>query len=45
MQQAPAVGSALAALITGGRSSAPALDLLYPSRLREGRPIVERNII
>jgi len=45
MQQAPAVGSALAALITGGRSSAPALDLLHPSRLREGRPIVERNII
>lgn len=45
MQQSPAVGSALAALITGGLSSAPALDLLHPSRLIEGRPIVERNII
>ncbi|MFM7848215.1 MAG: NAD(P)/FAD-dependent oxidoreductase [Rubrivivax sp.] len=45
MQQAPAVGSALAALIAGGRSSAPTLDLLHPSRLTEGRPVVERNII
>ena len=45
MQQAPAVGSALAALIAGERSTAPALDLLYPHRLTERRPLVERNII
>ena len=45
MQQAPAVGHALAALIAGAKSSAPALDLLYPRRLIEGRPLLERNII
>jgi glycine/D-amino acid oxidase-like deaminating enzyme len=45
MQQAPAVGSALAALIAGGTSSAPSLDELQPRRVAEGRRIVERNII
>jgi glycine/D-amino acid oxidase-like deaminating enzyme len=45
MQQAPAVGSALAALIAGGTSTAPSLDELHPRRVAEGRRIVERNII
>jgi glycine/D-amino acid oxidase-like deaminating enzyme len=45
MQQAPAVGSALAALLAGGRSDAPALDALAPQRLLDARPIVERNVI
>ncbi|MEI8265341.1 MAG: FAD-binding oxidoreductase [Betaproteobacteria bacterium] len=45
MQQAPAVGSALAALIAGGTSTAPSLDELHPRRVSEGRRIVERNII
>jgi glycine/D-amino acid oxidase-like deaminating enzyme len=45
MQQSPAVGSALAALVAGGRSSAPALDALHPQRLLDGRRLVEANII
>jgi FAD-dependent oxidoreductase domain-containing protein 1 len=45
MQQAPAVGSALAALVAGGRSDAPALDDLAPQRVLDGRPLVERNVI
>lgn len=45
MQHAPAVGSALAALITGGRSSAPGLDALSVQRLIDGRPLLERNVI
>lgn len=45
MQQSPAVGSALAALLAGGRSSAPALDALSPQRLLDGRPLREANII
>jgi glycine/D-amino acid oxidase-like deaminating enzyme len=45
MQQAPAVGSALAALIAGGRSDAPALDALSPQRLLDGRPLLESNVI
>ena len=45
MQQAPAVGSALAALIARGTSTAPSLDELQPRRVAEGRHIVERNII
>ncbi len=45
MQQSPAVGSALAALLAGGRSSAPALDALSPQRLLDGRPLLEANII
>jgi glycine/D-amino acid oxidase-like deaminating enzyme len=45
MQQAPAVGSALAALVARGRSDAPALDDLAPQRVLDGRPLVERNVI
>jgi glycine/D-amino acid oxidase-like deaminating enzyme len=45
MQQAPAVGSALAALLTSGGSSAPALDALSPQRLLDRQPLVERCII
>lgn len=45
MQQAPAVGSALAALITGGSSSAPKLTELAPQRLLDKRPLLESNII
>ncbi len=45
MQQAPAVGSALAAQVAGGSSSAPPLDALSPQRLLDGRPLIEANII
>ena len=45
MQQAPAVGSALAAAIAGGRSDAPLLDDLAPRRLLEHKPLAERNVI
>ena len=45
MQQAPAVGSALAAVVAGGASSAPPLDALSPHRLLEGRPLREDNVI
>jgi len=45
MQQAPAVGSALAALVARGTSSAPALDALSPRRLLDGRPLRESNVI
>jgi len=45
MQQAPAVGSALAARVAGGRSTVPALDALSPQRLLDRRPLREVNII
>ena len=45
MQQAPAVGSALAALVAGGSSPAPSLSPLSPQRLLDGRPLLEANII
>ncbi len=45
MQQAPAVGSALAAQVVGGSSDAPALDALSPRRLIEQRPLVEYKLI
>ncbi len=45
MQQAPAVGSALAALVAGGASTAPALEPLSPQRLAGGQPAFEHNII
>ena len=45
MQHAPAVGSAMAALIAGGRSSAPALDALSAQRLVDNQPLIERNVI
>lgn len=45
MQQSPSVGSALAALIVGGASGAPALEALSPQRLLDGRALLEANII
>ena len=45
MQQAPAVGSAMAALMAGGHSDAPALDALSPQRLLDRKPLLERNVI
>ncbi len=45
MQQAPAVGSALAARVAGGSSSAPALAALSPQRLLDRQPLVEANVI
>jgi hypothetical protein len=45
MQHAPAVGCSLAALVVGGRSSAPPLDALSVQRLIDARPLVERNVI
>ena len=45
MQQAPAVGCALAAAIAGGTSDAPAIEALAPRRILEGRPLFERNVI
>ena len=45
MQQALAVGSALAARIAGGRSDAPDIGALSPQRLIDGEPLLERNVI
>ncbi len=45
MQQAPAVGSALAALVAGGSSTAPALEPLSPQRLSGSKPAAEHCII
>lgn len=45
MQQAPAVGAALAAALCGGISDAPDLAALAPQRLREGRRVLEDNVI
>ena len=45
LQQAPAVGSALAALVAGGISPAPSLSKLSPQRLLDGKPLREANII
>ena len=45
MQQAPAVGSALAALVAGGHSTAPELGPLSPLRMLEDRPLREHNVI
>jgi glycine/D-amino acid oxidase-like deaminating enzyme len=45
MQQAPAIGSALAAQLAGACSTAPALGPLSLQRLVDNRPLVERNII
>lgn len=45
MQQAPAVGSALASTIAGGRSDAPDLAPLAPARILRGEPLLERNVI
>ncbi len=45
MQQAPAVGCALAAAIAGGACDAPVLAPLSPQRLLHGDRVVERNVI
>ena len=45
MQQAPAVGAGIAALIAGGRGHAPSLDGLTPERVAAGRPLLESNVI
>jgi glycine/D-amino acid oxidase-like deaminating enzyme len=45
MQQAPAVGAALAALVCGGATDVPSIAALSPRRIAEGRPLVERNVI
>ena len=45
MQQAPAVGCALAGLIAGRSTDTPSLQPLSPRRLLEGRPPLERNVI
>ncbi|CAM3772825.1 NAD(P)/FAD-dependent oxidoreductase [Roseateles saccharophilus] len=43
MQQAPAVGWAMARLIAG--QDAPLIDALAPQRLRDGKPLLEANVI
>jgi len=45
MQQAPAVGRALAAHIAGGRWPSPEIEALSAARLWQGRPLRERNVI
>ncbi len=45
MQHSPAIGSALAALIAGGTSSAPSIETLSPQRVVAGTPLLERNVI
>jgi glycine/D-amino acid oxidase-like deaminating enzyme len=45
MQQAPAVGSALAALVAGGTTTAPCISALSPQRLLDQRPLIEANVI
>lgn len=43
MQQSPAVGWSMARLIAG--LDAPLIDALTPQRLKDGRPLVEANVI
>jgi len=43
MQQSPAVGHSMARLIAG--LDAPLIDALTPQRLRDGRPLLEANVI
>ena len=45
MQQAPAVGCALAGAISGAPSPAPSIEPLSPKRLARGEPLVELNVI
>lgn len=45
MQQAPAVGCALAALVAGCAGEAPSLDDLSPARVMQGRRLIEHNVI
>jgi glycine/D-amino acid oxidase-like deaminating enzyme len=43
MQQSPAVGWSMARLIAG--QDAPMIEALTPQRLRDGRPLLEANVI
>ncbi|MGA0584536.1 MAG: FAD-dependent oxidoreductase, partial [Castellaniella sp.] len=45
MQQAPAVGRALAELIAHGRYRTLDLGRLGWRRILEGRPIIEKNVV
>jgi hypothetical protein len=45
MQQAPAVGAALAAAVAGAASPGPSIEPLSPLRLLSGEPLVELNVI
>jgi glycine/D-amino acid oxidase-like deaminating enzyme len=45
MQQAPAVGCALAATIAGATCDAPDLAPLSPARVARGEPLLELNVI
>lgn len=45
LQQSPAVGRGLAELIAHGRFLTLDLSELSPDRVREGRPVVERNVV
>ena len=45
MQQAPAVGCALAARIAARPGAATSIDALDPGRVRRGQPLRERHII
>ncbi len=45
MQQAPAVGAALAAAVAGAANPGPSIEPLSPLRLVRGEPLVELNVI
>jgi hypothetical protein len=47
MQQAPAVGAALAAAVAGAgaASPVPSIEPLSPMRLVRGEPLIELNVI
>ncbi|MEN9417362.1 MAG: hypothetical protein RI988_982 [Pseudomonadota bacterium] len=45
MQQAPAVGCALAAAIAQAPCPAPSIEALSPARLARGEPLLELNVI
>ena len=45
LQQAPAVGCALASLIAGTRGDGPDIDPLSPERVAQGQRLLERNVI
>lgn len=45
MQHSPAIGSALAALIADGPTSAPSIAPLSPQRVTRNAPLLERNVI
>jgi glycine/D-amino acid oxidase-like deaminating enzyme len=45
LQQAPAVGCALARLVAGTPGREPDIGPLSPDRIGQGRPLLERNVI